>query len=277
MSKEILNFQAISANYEVFLFDVVGVIHNGVEAFPYAIEAVNSIPRDKKVIFLSNMPRPGAQTREKLINLGINRPFEVLTSGDVTRELLLTTYAGKKIYHWGAERNSDIDAGLKLNLVENIEESELVLLTAFLREGDDEIPHNDLIDKIIQSNIPVLCANPDKIAMHGGTAIHKCAGSIAEKIIAKGGKVTFLGKPDPFVYEIILEKLPSVDLSKVLMIGDTIETDVVGAKQAGIDSLLVLTGNTGNGLRAANLDLDSYLKVKSWEEQAPTYYSHNLR
>jgi ribonucleotide monophosphatase NagD (HAD superfamily) len=74
----------------------------------------------------------------------------------------------------------------------------------------------------------------------------------------------------------VFKEFPERDLSKILMIGDTIETDIIGAIQVGIDSLLVLTGNTGNDLRAANLKLKSYLKLKGWEGYHPTYYSHNL-
>ena len=144
MTLEIQDFLALMKDYTLLLFDVVGVIHNGVDALPHAIEAINAIPPDKRVIFLSNMPRPGTQVREKLIKFGVTRSFDVLTSGDVTRELLLTTYVGKKIYHWGTERNTDITVGLSLNFVEQVEESEVVLLTAFLKEGEDEAINNGI-------------------------------------------------------------------------------------------------------------------------------------
>jgi HAD superfamily hydrolase (TIGR01459 family) len=133
-----------------------------------------------------------------------------------------------------------------------------------------------MIQKIIQNKIPVICANPDKIATHGDKT-RKCAGYIADKILAKGGRVIFIGKPYPLIYEIIMEKYSCTDKSKVLMVGDTIETDVRGAKQAGIVSLLVLTGNTGNELNTHNLTLQQYLKNKCWEQWTPTYYSQNLK
>ena len=60
------------------------------------------------------------------------------------------------------------------------------------------------------------------------------------------------------------------------MIGDTIETDIIGAKQVGIDSFLVLTGNTGNELRTHHETLDEYLSRENWQQYAPTYYSDNL-
>ena len=275
MSKKITDFLSLAQNYRVLLFDVVGVVHNGVDAYPPAIKSINALDEGQRVIFLSNMPRPGAQMREKLKSLGISRAFEVLTSGDVTRTLLTTTYAGQKVYHWGAERNQDIEIGLNLHLVDQINLADVVLLTAFTEPGEDESHHQDIIEKIVRKGLPVLCANPDKIAMFGDI-IRKCAGSIADKIIQQGGDVTLIGKPSPFIYHQILESLKGIKPEEILMIGDTIETDIIGAKQVGIDSLLVLTGNTGNELRTHHETLDEYLSRENWQQYAPTYYSDNL-
>ncbi|RZI45528.1 TIGR01459 family HAD-type hydrolase [Candidatus Finniella inopinata] len=275
MTEKITNFLNITQNYKVLLFDVVGVVHNGIEAFPHAIESINALDYNQRVIFLSNMPRPGTQTRETLKRLGITKSFDVLTSGDVTRTLLTTTYAGQRVFHWGAERNVDIDAGLDLNQVGKVELADVVLLTAFLNPGEDESPHQQIIEKIIEQGIPVLCANPDKIAMFGDQ-IRKCAGSFADKIIEQGGQVTLIGKPSPFIYHQIMANLSGIKPEEILMIGDTIETDIIGAKQVGMDSLLVLTGNTGNDLRAQNENLQSYLGKKSWEHNSPTYCSDDL-
>jgi len=50
-----------------------------------------------------------------------------------------------------------------------------------------------------------------------------------------------IGKPEPYLYKMVLEDL-NVDPSEVLAVGDRLDTDVAGAHNAGIDSLLVLTG-----------------------------------
>jgi ribonucleotide monophosphatase NagD (HAD superfamily) len=71
MSKKITDFLSLAQNYRVLLFDVVGVVHNGVDAYPPAIKSINALDEGQRVIFLSNMPRPGAQMREKLKSLGI--------------------------------------------------------------------------------------------------------------------------------------------------------------------------------------------------------------
>ena len=275
MSRKITNFLSLAQNYRVLLFDVVGVVHNGIDAYPHVIESINALTDIPQVIFLSNMPRPGTQTRTKLQNLGLTKEFDVLTSGDVTRTLLTTKYAGQKVYHWGGDRNQDIEEGLNLNLVTTIEQADVVLLTAFVEPDEDESSHSEIIEKIVHHNLPVLCANPDKVAMFGDK-IRKCAGSIADKIIQQDGNVILIGKPSPFIYHQILENLKGTKPEEILMIGDTIETDIIGAKQVGIHSLLVLTGNTGNELQAHHETLDNYLNRKNWHQHAPTYYSDNL-
>ncbi len=269
------NFLSLTERYSVFLFDIWGVVHDGIHAFPGVVETINALALKQKVIFLSNMPRPRQIAREKLNRLGIHNTFDIVTSGDVTRDLLTTTYQGQKIYHLGAHCNKDIGAGLDLNLVENVEEADLVLLTAFMEPDEDEHQYDVLIAKISQKKIPVLCANPDKIAMNG-KEIRRCAGMLAEKIEQQGGNVLSMGKPDPIIYQAVMKRFPEFGSHQMLMIGDTLETDIIGATQVGIDSFLILTGNTGNELRDQGFALVDFLHVKGREIYCPTYYGDSF-
>lgn len=269
------DFPALAVSYSVLLFDIWGVVHNGIHALPGAVETINQIPENKSVIFLSNMPRPGEMAREKLLSLGIERPFDILTSGDVTRELLKTTYQGQNVYHLGSHRNTDIERGLNLKLVDRVDKADVVLLTAFLEPHEDENQYDTILKEIAIKQIPVLCANPDKTAMNGNQ-IRKCAGTLAEKLQNQGGQVILIGKPDPLIYQRIFQDFPLLKPHQMLMIGDTLETDIIGANQVGIDSFLVLTGNTGIELQAHNQTLVDYLQDKSFSTFNPKYYGQSL-
>jgi len=59
---------------------------------------------------------------------------------------------------------------------------------------------------------------------------------------AAGIKATYIGKPNGYVFNIALDTMPGMDRSRVLMVGDRLETDVKGAKQAGLMAALVKTG-----------------------------------
>jgi ribonucleotide monophosphatase NagD (HAD superfamily) len=54
-------------------------------------------------------------------------------------------------------------------------------------------------------------------------------------------KATYIGKPSTYMFDMALKSM-AVDRSKVLMVGDRVATDIVGARQAGIKSALVKSG-----------------------------------
>ena len=58
---------------------------------------------------------------------------------------------------------------------------------------------------------------------------------------AAGIKATYIGKPSPYMFDVALEDM-GIDRSEVLMVGDRVSTDIIGARQAGVPSVLVKTG-----------------------------------
>ncbi len=270
------SLQALLKDYEVYLIDITGVIHDGINGFKEAVDAVNHlILNGKSVVFVSNNPRPGSLAREKLSSCGVKQPFEVLTSGDVAKSLLLTQFKDKRIYHLGAERNQDILCDLTIKITDEIHQTDLVLLTAFLEPDEALFQHDPLLEEIVHLKLPVLCANPDKIAMHGDR-IRLCAGTLAERLSTLGGTVIYTGKPDSLIFESLSSFFPHITFEKrkMLMIGDALETDIQGAHHFGIDSLLVLSGNTGNDLKKENTDLESYLHQK--DSFSPSFWMDRL-
>lgn len=234
------HWSALISRYETFLVDLVGVVHDGIDAFPEAIQALNQLPAHKTLIFASNNPRPSTLSVKKLRDYGLTRDFTIVTSGDYARAQLRldcqSTY-----YHWGAARNTDILAGIPLKLTDIIQAADKVLLTAFIEEHEDPDQFNPLIEQIIRHQLPVFCANPD-ISAFNGKDLRLCAGYFADRLKKQGGLVTIWGKPDPTFYDFVERSVPPFEKKTCLMIGDTLETDILGAQQFGIDSLLVLTG-----------------------------------
>lgn len=274
---KIEGLKSIKDSYDTYLIDVIGVMHDGKNPFKEAVDCVNNlISNGKIVIFVSNNPRPGSLTREKLSSFGVKQPFEIATSGDVARELLSTKFKNKNIYHLGAERNADITHNLSLKTVQNLEQADFVLLTAFLEPEESLAQHVSTLDKILRLNLPVLCANPDKIDMHGDK-IRLCAGTLAEYLSSRGGSVMYTGKPDKIIFESLVNLFPHInfDKEKMIMIGDSLETDIKGAHQFGIDSLLVLSGNTGKDLEKEKIDLSSYLQTH-FPSMVPSFYMNHL-
>jgi|GEM_PF-258557 len=241
------------SEYDTFFIDLVGVVYDGVTYYPHAIQAVNTlVDQGKEVIFVSNNPRPSSLSKHKLLKAGIKQPFKVITSGDYTRHLLITEYAHYKTYHLGGDKNTDISEGISLEEVKTVEECDIVLLSMFIEENIDPTLFQQL-QAIAQSKKLVLCPNPDFYAIHG-KEIRKCAGYFTDLIEKWKGNVRIVGKPylDFYNYVIATVLERPFNPKKTLMIGDTLETDILGAQQLGIESLLVDTGISGLGISSGS-------------------------
>ena len=274
---KISNLSQIKDKYNYYLIDLVGVVYDGKNPFDGAVEELNQlIEENKTVIFLSNVPRPGSLSIVKLIEMGIKQPFHVVTSGDLARDYLAKNFSEKPLFHLGKERNTDISEGLNLNLIDTLEDADAVLLTLFIEESQDPADYGELLLKIAQSKKEVICANPDKLAIYGKT-LRTCAGYFAEEIKQHNGNVKIFGKPFIEIYERIETFLPELKInkSKALMIGDTLETDILGAVNYGIDSLLVLSGITHLKMKEAGVNLEDY-KQQQGITYAPTFIMERL-
>lgn len=231
--------------YDVFLFDLWGVIIEGEEVYKGVVQSINEIINKKQVFFVSNAPRPSLYSFKRVASWGINAtPDMIMTSGEIARNWIiqknLTTPA--VIYHLGEDRNSDILSDLDHKITNNITNANILLLTLFRDEGEDLGEFDELLKIAADSKLDIICANPDTIIPNCGKNRY-CSGYFAEKIENYGGKVLYSGKPHQEIYNQIFEKIPSVPKNRVLMIGDTFETDIMGANKAGINSALVMTGN----------------------------------
>jgi HAD superfamily hydrolase (TIGR01459 family) len=274
----ITSLSDIAHKYDYYLIDLVGVVYDGKEKFPSAIQAINQlIEQGKKVIFLSNNPRPSTLGRSKLLEMGIYEPFHIFTSGDLARDIFVKNYTDKPLFHVGAERNTDISNGLNLTFVSSLEEADAVLLTLFIEQDQDPDSYDQLMLEIAESNKKVLCANPDKQALYGDE-VRFCAGHFAEKIARNNGNVQIIGKPSIEMYTYIEKFIPEIAINKnrVLMIGDTLETDILGAINYGIDSLLVLSGITYFNMMKTRCSLKEYIDLEKIDYM-PTYCASELK
>lgn len=273
-TNKITKLDDILDKYDAFIIDIWGVIYNGEDLYKGSIEAINKlIDNNKSVTFLSNTPRPSEIINKRLSELGINmKKAEVYTSGDAVREQLQTwedqvfSKLENKFYHLGEEKNKDILSGLNVSTVNTIEEANFILLTIYLDEGEDLEQYDHIFKKAKNLNLPIICANPDIKVSNRDGSIRYCAGSFGKRYQNLGGTVYYYGKPDNKIFEKILAKIGSIgikDKNRILMVGDTMETDIEGAGLSGIDSLLVLSGN-GKEI-ANNIDLlDEYKFKPTW-------------
>jgi len=235
---------AIAGDYDALICDVWGVLHDGVRAYPIAVEALMRFRQTRgPVVLLSNAPRPSAGVATMLRHMGVpdDAYDAIVTSGGASREdLIARAHGGNlKLMHIGPERDEPLFEGLDITLV-GPEGADVVLCTG-LFDDDTETPDDyaGTLAKLKARDLTMICANPDIMVPRGGVLIH-CAGGIARAYEKIGGKVVYYGKPHPAIYATAFAATGGA--TRVLVAGDALETDMAGANAVGLDALFVAHG-----------------------------------
>src|SRR5215468_9298995 len=233
---------------EVVLSDIWGVVHNGLEAFPEACEALQAYRSGGgTVILITNAPRPAYSVQQQLRKLGVaDETYDaIVSSGDLTRHYV-AAHPGRKVFWLGPERDSSIHRGLNAVLAP-LEEADYIVCTGLLDdETESAEDYRGMMEKARERKLTLICANPDIVVERGDRLIY-CAGAIAELYRELGGEVIFYGKPHRPIYERAMELAAqsrghAVTQDRVLAIGDSVRTDLAGAHGFGIDCLFVTRG-----------------------------------
>ena len=99
--KELKHLEDIFENYDTFVIDLWGVMHNGVVLNPKAIEAVDQLKKNlKKIVFLSNAPRPSSKVINFLLKMKMDKKFleHVMTSGEAAMHAINQKKFGKTFF-----------------------------------------------------------------------------------------------------------------------------------------------------------------------------------
>jgi HAD superfamily hydrolase (TIGR01459 family) len=233
---------------DVILSDIWGVVHNGVESFPEACEALHRFRSEgRTVILITNAPRPADSVQRQLRKLGVadDTYDAIVSSGDLTRHFV-EERAGQSMFWLGPERDNSIYRGLD-PVFAPLQQADYIVCTG---PFDDEVEtaedYRAMMGEARNRNLTLVCANPD-IVVERGDRLVICAGAIAELYREMGGEVIFYGKPHRPIYERVMQlamerRGVATPLKRVLAIGDSVRTDLTGAQAFGIDCLFVMRG-----------------------------------
>lgn len=250
LPRKIDSFKDIADLYDLFIFDIYGVIHNGEKLNHATVDFINYLRSiNKQIAILSNNPRPSEVSVESLKAKGLEllNHEKIVTSGDYFRFCFEhdddDMFAGRTIFNLGAELNPDLLSGLNVDYADSIEDADYMLISTFI---DDETKLDDIsqhLETALNYQTQVICVNPDVTAPQGDHTRYT-PGYFAKKYLAMGGSVYYYGKPHAPIYDYLFYDVLDVDPneSKAIMIGDSVGTDILGATNFGIDSLLLTSG-----------------------------------
>ena len=233
---------------DVVLSDIWGVVHNGIEAFPEACEALHLFRKQGgTVILITNAPRPADSVQRQLRKFDVadDTYDAIVSSGDLTRHFV-ADHPGRKVFWLGPERDNSIYRGLDPVLAP-LEQADYIVCTGLIDdETESAEDYRPMMLQARERKLPLICANPDIVVERGDRLIY-CAGAVAELYRELGGEVIFYGKPHRPIYERAMELATerlgrAVEPSRVLAIGDSVRTDLTGAHGFGIDCLFVTRG-----------------------------------
>ncbi|MBE1508749.1 TIGR01459 family HAD-type hydrolase [Rhizobium viscosum] len=240
---EIIPLADLVGGYGGIVLDVFGVIHDGMSVFPEAYATLGLLRKEGiRICLLSNSPRRSDEVAKRLEAMGIGRELYhgLITSGELVYEALTESPefpAGSTYFHLGPVELAELLSALPMNASMSIGAADFILTTGW---PEEDAMTSKLLHACIARKLPMICANPDFEVLIGARKVI-CAGALARDYEMLGGRVISYGKPYRTAYSKALEVL-CLTGEQVLAIGDSVATDIVGGRRAGLDTALVLTG-----------------------------------
>jgi 4-nitrophenyl phosphatase len=225
------------------ILDMDGVLYRSTEPLPGAAEFIDLLQQESTpfLVATNNAMRTPAEHAQRLQSMGIPlREEDLLTSAQATA-LYLKRIAppGAKVYLMGSDGlRSEIER--QGFVLVSWDEAHYVVVGIDWRLTYQQLKEATLA---IRRGIPFIGTNPDKTFPTPQGEIPGCGAILAALEAATGVTPTIIGKPQPTLYEMAIERL-GADRTTTAAIGDRIETDIAGAKNAGLVSILVLCGVT---------------------------------
>lgn len=261
------SFFDIAKEYKVIMLDSYGVVknHKGlIEGIPNTIDWIKKEGKAFRLL-TNDASRSQQQQKESLGRLGLSNIelHEIITSGMMAKQFLEQKITSGKIAYLGTENSAEyiLQSGLEHIAVSDVDMDNIDDISAFVFLDDEGFDWNTDINKTVnllrKKTMPVILANSDKyypVAKHDVAVATGGIAKLVESMLSK--KFIHFGKPDSqmfmYAYEGLIEEHGFIDKKDILMVGDTLGTDILGGNKFGVKTMLVLSGNT----REENVDIN---------------------
>ena len=246
----------IATRFGGMLIDQFGVIHDGERLYPGTLRVLSEL-RDLgiPVAVMTNSGKRAAANRQRLAGMGVPRDCfaDAVSSGEVAYRSL----TAKRAFLIGKDGE---DYGFDgVTFVARPRDAEIILI---LGSNAPTTSLDDYRQLFRGLTIPAVCCNPDKL-MLSPQGLLPAPGAIAALYEEMGGSVTWIGKPYRAIY--VHARGLIGNPANVLCIGDSAEHDVRGGRDAGLSTLLVMTGvSAGRDPAKAEPQPDFWMEDFRW-------------
>ncbi len=252
------SFLSLAVRFKAVFLDSYGVIKNYNGLINGAQDTIDFL-RKKGIairILTNDASRSQEQQAESFSKLGLKgiELHEIVTSGMMAKQFLQDKILSGKIGYLGTENSAHyiLQSGLEHISVSDINLLSIDDISAFVFLDDEGFDWNVDINKTVnllrRKNIPVIVANSDKLYPVSKNDVAVATGGIAnlvENMLNK--KFIHFGKPDSQMFMYAFDELNqfgSFSKNEILMVGDNLNTDILGGNKFGVKTTLVLSGNT---------------------------------
>jgi HAD superfamily hydrolase (TIGR01458 family) len=232
----------MQTEFKAILFDIDGVLEFQGRAYPGAPELLNFLRR--RGIMIRILTNSTLKSRKHCTTKLIQRGFHILQE-----EVITASYATAKYLKnlnpkscWVMLNGKGIEEFEGLHIDPDSPE---YIVVGDYREGFNFENMNKAL-KLLLKGSKLIVMIPEKVD-HSLGKVELTVGAYGKMLAdAAGIKAIWIGKPNKYIFEVTLDTL-AVDRKNVLMVGDRVATDIIGARAAGIKSVLVKTGEFKEG------------------------------
>ncbi|HTD94736.1 MAG TPA: HAD-IIA family hydrolase [Chitinophagaceae bacterium] len=252
------DFKSLLANYKVIFFDSYGVIRNYNGLIPGIRQTFEWLEAEQKEYYI--ITNDASRSPELLVEsfhrngLTIIPPDRMISSGMLAKEFIDLKVKSGMIAYLGTENSAHYiqHPGLEIIPIQDVSEKNIDKISALVLLDDEGFDWLDGLNKAVNllrwRTIPAIVANPDGAYPVSKQEVGIAIGGLSWMIEKITGKKFFrFGKPDSqifmFAWELAKRRYPDLTKKDILMVGDTLHTDILGGNKFGLDTVLVLTGN----------------------------------
>ena len=252
-------------NKKLFLLDMDGTIYLDQELFDGTLDFLDYVKKigGRAMYLTNNSSKSVTKYIEKLASMGINaEEKDFTTSAQATALYLLKTHKDDLLYVFGTKALKDEFNRYGLKITDKLCDEIKCLVMGF----DTELCFSKLEDACILLNrgVDYIATNPDWVCPTWYGSVPDC-GSVAEMLYnATKRRPKFIGKPEPTMIELAIEQT-GFSKEEAIILGDRLYTDIASGSNAGIDTALMLSGES------------TMNDVETFDGKKPTYIFDNIR